>query len=310
MMKKNVFQSLPKTATNLKILTIDPWLKPYENDLLLRMNRYTEVKKALLGKCSTFKDFANGHNFFGFHQTADGWYYREWAPAAEALFLIGEFNNWNPNSHPLTKKESGIWEIYLPGKNALIHTSRVKVRVKSMGIERDRIPLYIRRIAQDTQTKDFSGQIWLPETPYSWTDEDFRTDNAQPRFIYETHIGMAQDKEAIGTYKEFETTILPRIKAQGYNTIQIMAIMEHPYYASFGYHVSNYFAASSWFGTPEDLKSLINTAHNMGVTVLMDIVQSHAVKNFAEGINEFDGTDYPSYLIMESTKSFTFCYPT
>lgn len=289
-MEKAISKVISNPGTDLKILTIDPWLTPYEKDLMLRMNRYTEVKKTLLGEGSGFKDFANGHNFFGFHQIVDGWYYREWAPAAEALFLIGDFNHWNSTSHPLTKKEGGIWEIYLPGKDALTHASRVKVRIRSMGTERDRIPLYIRRIVQDPETKDFSGQIWAPETPYKWADGDFRVDHAQARIIYETHIGMAQEKEAIGTYKEFETNILPRVKALGYNTIQIMAIMEHPYYASFGYHVSNYFAASSWFGTPEELKSLIDKAHSMGITVLMDIVQSHAVKNFAEGINEFDGT--------------------
>jgi len=287
-MKKTISNSV----TDLNILNIDPWLKPYKKDLMLRMNRYRDVKKALLGDGTSFKDFANGHNFFGFHQVADGWYYREWAPAAEALFLIGDFNHWNPSSHPLVKKEGGIWEIYLPGKNTLIHKSRVKVRVRSMGAERDRIPLYIRRIVQDTKTHDFSGQIWMPKKQYKWADQDFRVDNTQPRFIYETHIGMAQEKESIGTYKEFEVNILPRVKELGYNTIQIMAIMEHPYYASFGYHVSNYFAASSWFGTPEELKSLIDKAHNMGITVLMDIVQSHAVKNFAEGINEFDGTEH------------------
>lgn len=289
-MKKNTSQAVSNPAADLKILTIDPWLKPYQKDLMLRTNRYTEVKKTLLGEGGSFKEFANGHNFFGFHQSANGWHYREWAPAAEALFLIGDFNNWNPTSHPLTKKQGGIWEIYLPGKDALVHTSRVKVRVRSMGTERDRIPLYIRRIIQDTKTRDFSGQIWVPEVPYQWADENFCVDNTQPPFIYETHIGMAQEKEAIGTYKEFETNILPRVKGLGYNTIQIMAIMEHPYYASFGYHVSNYFAASSWFGTPEELKSLVDKAHSMGITVLMDIVQSHAVKNLAEGINEFDGT--------------------
>lgn len=291
-MKETISQTVSATEAQLKILTIDPWLKPYEKDLMLRMKRYRDVKKSLLGEDGNFRDFANGHNFFGFHQILDGWYYREWAPAAEALFLIGDFNNWNRESHPLTKKEGDYWEIYLPGKDALTHKSRVKVRVKFKDTDRDRIPLYIRRIIQDTKTHDFNGQIWAPGDQYKWTDGDFYVDNKQPLLIYETHIGMAQEKEAIGTYKEFETNILPRVKALGYNTIQIMAIMEHPYYASFGYQVSNFFAASSRFGIPEELKSLIDKAHNMGITVLMDIVQSHAVKNFEEGINEFDGTVY------------------
>lgn len=291
-MEKTNYKTHTKPKVSLKILTIDPWLKAYADDIRLRMDRYLEVKKALLGDGHSFREFANGYNYFGLHQSENGWHYREWAPAAEALFLIGDFNNWDPNAHPLYRKDGGVWEVYIPGKDTLTHQSRVKVRVRSMGQERDRIPLYIRRIVQDPHTKDFSGQIWAPEQPYQWTDQNFRVDSAQAPIIYETHIGMAQEKEKIGTYKEFENDILPRIKALGYNTIQIMAIMEHPYYASFGYHVSNYFAASAWFGTPEELKSLINKAHSMGITVLMDIVQSHAVKNIAEGINEFDGTGH------------------
>jgi 1,4-alpha-glucan branching enzyme len=278
------------TETGLKILELDPLLKPYKKDLELRLNCYTQVKKSLLGETRKFKDFANGYNFFGFHQSGDGWYYREWAPAAEALFLIGDFNNWNRESHLLTKIEGGYWEIYLPGKETLAHKARVKVRVKSKDTDRDRIPLYIKKVIQDPLTHDFSGQIWAPEEEYEWSYADFHVNNTKPPLIYETHIGMAQEKEGIGTYKEFEENILPRVKALGYNTIQIMAVMEHPYYASFGYHVSNYFAASSWFGTPEELKSLVDKAHGLGIAVLMDIVQSHAVKNLGEGINEFDGT--------------------
>lgn len=276
----------------LRILEIDPWLAPYEEDLKLRMNRYEDVKQALMDGEEKFTEFANGHHYFGFHPTPEGWYYREWAPAADGLFLTGDFNDWNRGTHPLTKKEHGVWEIFLPGRHALQHESLVKVHVLSRGVGRDRIPLYIHRVVQNKNTHDFSGQIWVPENPFRWTDQHFKVNQSQPPLIYECHIGMAQEKEHIGTYSECEENILPRVKALGYNTIQIMAIMEHPYYASFGYHVSNYFAASSWFGTPEELKSLVNKAHEMGITVLMDIVQSHAVKNLAEGINEFDGTTY------------------
>ncbi|UWG97127.1 alpha-amylase family glycosyl hydrolase [Dehalobacter sp. DCM] len=274
----------------LKILEIDPSLKPFRKDLELRINHYHEVKQVLLGNRISFRDFANGHHYFGFHQRNEGWYYREWAPAAEALFLIGDFNSWNRVSHPLSKKENGVWEIFLPYKNALLHKSLVKVHIKSKGKKLDRIPLYIRRVVQNPENNDFCGQIWEPEEPFKWTDSKFKVDKSKAPFIYESHIGMAQEKERIGTYKEFEDTILPRIKDLGYNTVQIMAILEHPYYASFGYHVSNYFAPSSRFGTPDDLKSLINKAHNMGMAVILDIIHSHAVKNVAEGINEFDGT--------------------
>ena len=274
----------------LKILEIDPWIEPYEKDLLLRMDQYEKVRRELLGVTGRFADFANGHHFFGFHREADGWVYREWAPEADGLFLIGDFNNWDRNAHPLEEREGGVWEIHIPGKDTLTHGSRVKVHVTRKGVGMDRIPLYIRKLVQDLDSHDFSGQIWLPEEEFPWTDQHFIPPE-EDIFIYETNIGMAQEREGIGTYREFEENILPRVQALGYNTIQIMAVMEHPYYASFGYHVSNYFAASSWFGTPEELKSLINKAHSMGIQVLMDLVHSHAVKNKAEGLNCFDGTE-------------------
>ncbi|MBQ5721789.1 MAG: alpha amylase C-terminal domain-containing protein, partial [Bacteroidaceae bacterium] len=108
-------------------------------------------------------------------------------------------------------------------------------------------------------------------------------------FIYECHVGMGQDAEKVGTYVEFRDNVLPRIAKSGYNCIQIMAIQEHPYYGSFGYHVSSFFAASSRCGTPEELKSLIDRAHELGITVIMDIVHSHAVKNENEGLGNFAG---------------------
>ncbi len=279
------------SAPRLQILDIDPYLQPFEQDLNLRMERYSSVKKALLGKKSSWKTFASGHQFFGFHKKKDGWFYREWAPNADALFLMGDFNEWNGESHPLTKIDNGCWEIFLPGTKALQHQQLIKVRIVADGIVRDRIPLYIRRAVQDSNNHDFCGQIWEPTKKFKWSDEEFRA-NANPLLIYEAHVGMAQDKEALGTYKEFTDIILPRVKAGGYNAIQLMAIMEHPYYASFGYQVSNFFAVSSRFGTPEELKELINTAHSMGITVLLDLVHSHAVKNINEGINEFDGSDH------------------
>lgn len=277
----------------LRILEIDPWLKPFAKDLQLRMERYETLKKVLLGSASTFSDFANGHLYFGIHRTKTGWVYREWAPAARALYLTGDFNSWNKTSHPLTRINNGCWEIHLEHdkyKKTFIHGSLVKVRVASDKGTLDRIPLYIRRVLQNETTKDFSGQLWFPEE-FRWTDLLFKPKQTEP-IIYEAHIGMAQEKAEVGSYREFADQVLPRIIKGGYNTIQLMAILEHPYYGSFGYQVSNFFAPSSRFGTPEDLKYLINKAHLAGITVLLDLVHSHAVKNIAEGLNEFDGTDY------------------
>ncbi len=153
----------------------------------------------------------------------------------------------------------------------------------------ERIPAYATRVVQDPETHIFSAEVHAPAKPFRWTDEGFRPD-VSPLLIYECHIGMAQDKEGVGTYDEFRTKVLPRIEADGYNAIQIMAIQEHPYYGSFGYHVSNFYAASSRFGTPEQLKALIDDAHSRGIAVIMDIVHSHAVKNENEGIARLDGT--------------------
>ncbi len=274
------------------ILQIDPWLERYQGDIELRMARYKATRRALMPEGGTLCDFANGYQHYGIHRTPEGWVYREWAPGAEELHLVGDFNGWDPCAHPMEKQPDGSFVLYLQGKDTLRHGQRIKVRVTAGGTVRDRIPLYIRRVVRDEATFDFSGQVWDPPQPFAWTDAGFSPKSNLPPLIYEAHVGMAQEREGLGTYREFAQTMLPRIQADGYNTVQLMAIMEHPYYGSFGYQVSNFFAASSWFGTPEDLKYLIDTAHSLGLTVLLDLVHSHAVKNTAEGINRFDGTEH------------------
>lgn len=273
-----------------KILEIDPWLKDYENDINLRMNEFDKEKNRILNNGQTLKDFANAHQYYGFHKVKNGWIYREWAPNAQSLYLIGDFNNWDRHSHPLKKINDGDWEIFIKGIRTLAHKSRIKVLVEANGKIKDRIPLYAKRVERD-ENLDFAAIIENPRKNFSWTDEKFKI-KKENLLIYEAHIGMASEEGKVATYKEFEKQMLPRIKKDGYNTIQLMAIAEHPYYGSFGYQVSNFYAPSSWYGENNDLKSLINKAHEMGLNVIMDLVHSHSVKNTAEGINEFDGTDY------------------
>ena len=280
-----------------RILEIDPYLKDFEKDISLRTNNYFTKRKELLGKTRKISNFANAHKFFGFHRTRSGWVYREWAPAADAVYLTGDFNNWNPSSHPLNRLENGVFEITLEGRNALKSGEKVQTVIWNSGNELRRIPLYATRVVQDPVTYLWCAEIEETEKKFPWTDGEFTP--ADTPLIYECHIGMAQEKYDVGSYKEFTLNILPRIKELGYNTIQIMAIMEHPYYGSFGYQVSNFFAASSKYGKSEDLKELINTAHSMGITVLLDVVHSHAVKNTNEGINEFDGSDYQFFHVGE-----------
>ena len=271
-----------------KILQIDKNLLNYRDDIDLRVNNLNRKLSQLLAPGQSLADFANGHRFFGFHQTEDGWFYREWAPAAQEMFLTGDFCGWDRYRYPMTRKENGVFELFLPGRDALQNGQRVRAIVIHDGRELERIPLYAQFVVQDQATIQWDAMIHVPEAPFVWTDADFRPEKTL--YIYECHIGMAQEEPKIGTYIEFRDKILPRIKDLGYNTVQIMAIMEHPYYASFGYQVTNLFAASSRFGTPEELKSLIDTAHKMGIAVLLDVVHSHASCNTREGINEFDGT--------------------
>ncbi len=270
-----------------KIFEYDPDLKQYDSFILRRMMNYDAKRKELVAKDGNLVDFANGHEYFGFHKTENGWYYREWAPAAEAVYLTGDMVNWNKTKLELTPLENGVFEIFLPGTDALYDGCLVKTIVKYEGQLLERIPLYTRRSVQDPDTFVFSAAI-VDEPEYQWKKEKF----LPPRelFIYECHIGMAQEKEAIGTYREFRENVLPRVKQLGYTAIQIMAIMEHPYYGSFGYQVSSFFAPSFRFGTPNELKELIDAAHDMGIAVFLDLVHSHAVKNTLDGINEFDGT--------------------
>ncbi len=277
-----------KAIAMYKIFEFNPQLRSFEKDIDLRMSLYKETRGKLLSTTDSLSEFANAHQYYGFHHVEGGWFYREWAPNAKALYLTGAFNKWNRTSHPLKNLGNGNWEIFLPGDDALKDGSKVKVVVQTHLGQADRIPLYARRVVQDKKTTSWCAEVVDDAKAFRWSDSKFVGD--EKLFIYETHIGMAQEEGKVGTYKEFADNILPRIKEAGYNTIQLMAIMEHPYYGSFGYQVSNFFAASSWFGKPNDLKRLVNKAHKMGIRVLLDLVHSHAVKNYDEGINMFDGT--------------------
>ena len=238
----------------------------------------------------TLSDFANAHLYFGLHLCDDGWVYREWAPGAEEMYFTGEFNAWNRRSHPMENLGNGCFEVRLKGKNALKNGQRYGVVVVHEGQELFRIPAYANYVVQEPGTITWNAVVHMPNAQFVWKDSNFKPQ--KNLFIYECHIGMAQEEGKVSSYNEFRKYTLPRIKNLGYNTIQIMAVMEHPYYASFGYQVTNFFAPSSRFGTPEDLKALINAAHKMGIAVLLDVVHSHAAPNSREGINEFDGTDY------------------
>jgi 1,4-alpha-glucan branching enzyme len=277
----------------------DPWLQPYTEALRARYAYYRSALAQIDDNGGLLGAISQGHKYFGFTRgllwNKPGTWYREWAPAALQLRLIGDFNNWDRFGHPLVRDQWGVWGLFLPDDqfgDKLVHGSRVKVTVvHESSATMDRIPAYIKRVVAEQNTNHYVGQYWNPPKTYQWKHPNPKPGNGGLR-IYESHVGMATEEYRVGTYNEFTEKVLPRIKDLGYNAIQLMAIQEHPYYGSFGYHVSNFYAVSSRFGTPEELKNLIDTAHGMGLVVLLDLVHSHSVKNTHEGLNMFDGTEF------------------
>lgn len=255
-----------------------------------RHNNVVEKEQELLGKKHASLDsFASGYLYFGLHKESTEWVLREWASNATALFLLGDCNEWQRDeAFAFAPMENGIWELRLP-EGALKHGDHYKLLMVWDGGEGERIPAWARYVVQDPETHLFSASVWDPKEPYVMQSPRAVLGH-EPLMIYEAHIGMATEEERVGTYREFQELVLPKIVEKGYNAVQLMAIMEHPYYGSFGYHVSSFFAPSSRFGTPDELRELIDTAHSMGLVVIMDLVHSHAVKNEVEGLARYDGT--------------------
>jgi len=270
----------------------DPYLAPYRSVIRRRLHKFGQVQADLKPAAVKLTDFAAGHEYYGLQVSDGDWVLREWAPNATAMIMIGEMTEWQASEAFELKRinANGDWEVRLPLK-ALRHGQLYRLRVHWAEGVGDRIPAYARRVVQDPQTLIFNAQVWHPAIPYQWRNVDFVTPPEAP-FIYEVHIGMSQEAEQVGSYSEFTKNILPRITAAGYNTLQLMAVQEHPYYASFGYQVSSFFAACSRFGTPEDLKALIDAAHDAGLCVIMDLIHSHGVSNETEGLSRFDGSLY------------------
>ncbi len=284
--------SLAAARSAKRLVDRDPLLAPYAESIRRRLARIDAAERRLTGGRVSLADFASGHEYFGLHRRGRRWVLREWAPNASRIFLIGDLSAWaeQPRFALNRLTPSGVWELSLPA-NALRHGDLYRLTVHWEGGRGDRIPAWARRVVQDPASLIFNAQVWKPEASYRWRRPRFRRKPAAP-LIYEAHVGMAQAEEKVGTWAEFSAKILPRIVAAGYNTLQLMAVQEHPFYGSFGYQVSSFFAASSRFGPPEDLKALVDAAHAAGIAVIMDIVHSHAVSNEVEGLSRFDGSLY------------------
>ena len=277
----------------LKLVEEDKLLKPFAGIIEKRHQQVLAMEREFTYRTTRLSDKCNSYLYYGLHRTNEGWVFREWAPNATAIYLLGEFNDWRKHpDYALTKVGDGNWEIKLP-LGALAHEMLYRLLVEWNGGSGERLPSHVRRVIQDEYTKIYSAQVWDPLNPYQMRHE--RPKRTDYPLIYEAHIGMSTEHRRVSTFTEFRLFVLPRIVDLGYNTIQLMAVQEHPYYGSFGYQVANFFAVSSRFGTPDELKALIDAAHSMGIRVIMDIVHSHAVNNEEEGLSRFDGS-YDQYF--------------
>lgn len=275
------------------LIALDPWLEPHAQAIIARREHAAAMERRILNGVDVVT-FAQGHHFFGLHKTKIGWVFREWMPNATDAYLVGAFSAWQDKpAFRLTKRKDDVWEVTVP-LSVLKHKDLFKLHVVWDGGDGYRIPAWATRVVQNPVTLGYDAQVWSPPKPYAWRHTFVRDKNQVP-YIYEAHIGMSGKTEKVTSVKEFTKNTLPRIVKAGYNTIQLMAVQEHPYYGSFGYHVSSLFAPSSRFGTPEDLKALVDTAHGAGMSVILDLVHSHAVKNEDEGLSRFDGT-YSQYF--------------
>ncbi|KAH8677509.1 family 13 glycoside hydrolase [Xylariales sp. PMI_506] len=287
---------IPNDGTG--VVQLDPWLSPFQDALKRRYSKAQEWIKKINDTEGGIDKFSRGTEIFGLNVDKDNnVIYREWAPNAIEAYLIGDFNNWNRESHPMKKNDFGVWEITVPavnGEAAIPHKSKLKISMAIPTGERiDRLPTWIKYVTQDLSVSPaYDARFWNPPVSEKYTFKNQRPKKPLSARVYEAHVGISSPEQRVTTFKEFTQSMLPRIKNLGYNVIQLMAIMEHAYYASFGYQVNNFFAASSRYGTPEDLKELVDTAHGLGIVVLLDVVHSHASKNVLDGLNEFDGTDH------------------
>ena len=270
------------------IYDTDPWLEPYKQAIDARHKRIEETNSYIKGSNRRIYDSVNNHLYYGLHKEDVCWAFREWAPNANRIYVIGDFNNWRKSpEYEMKPIGGGNWELLLP-LDEVHHGDKFKWFVEWPGGAGERLPAYAFRCVQDPETKVFCAEVWSPAKPYRWRHRK-HISHKNP-LIYEVHIGMSSEDEKVSTFEEFRLNVLPRIIKLGYNTIQIMALQEHPYYGSFGYQVSNFYALSSRFGTPDEFKKLVDEAHGHNISVIMDLVHSHAVKNEVEGLSRLDGS--------------------
>ena len=223
---------MEKTTRRLPIVERDEWLLPAERELNNRHERYMDKMNAIVQAAGSLVDYANGYRYFGWQrdEVLDGWWLREWLPGAHDVYVFGDFNNWQRTEIRMQRDRHGVWSAFFPTamyRDRLVHGSLYKLHVHGDNGWLDRIPAYATRVVQDEATKNYTAQFWAPE-PFDWRGDAFDISKNGNLLIYEAHVGMAQEKEGVGTYREFTEKILPIIKKDGYNAVQLMAIAARP----------------------------------------------------------------------------------
>lgn len=280
-----------------KVTELDPQLKSYRCELERRYCVFRDVLDDIEHReAGGLEKFSRGYESFGIHIQPDGTvHWLEWCPGARELRVYGDFNGWNREQHSFKKLSFGKWELVLPpigdGQSAIQHNSALKlIVVDSDGVQHDRLSPWAQYVMKPPNSIIFEQKIWNPPHSEIYVRKHPHPVRPDRLRIYEAHVGIASSEGKVASYTHFMNEILPRIEDLGYNAIQLMAVMEHAYYGSFGYQVTSFFASSSRFGTPEELKELIDAAHARGIVVLLDVVHSHASCNTVDGLNQFDGT--------------------
>ena len=265
-------------------------------DLYYEMEAFSEGRSTHAWRC------------FGSHPAKDqdgteGYLFRVWAPNAPRIALIGDFNGWNLDTTPMTRQEGGIWEVFVPGVKR--YDAYQYAIFDAEGGYVGKADPYAFHAA--TRPNVSSKVYDLDEDNYQWGDRDwmdYRSKNApyrRPMNIYECHLGSWRrtgDGEFL-SYRDTAGYLVPYLKEMGYTHVELLPVTEHPLDASWGYQCTGYFAATSRFGVPEDLKYLIDQLHQAGIGVIMDWVPAHFPRD-SFGLYNFDGT--PTYEYADPRK--------
>ena len=224
----------------------------------------------------------------------NGCYFAVWAPNAERVSLVGDFNGWNPSTHPLKAKGStGIWETFVPGigKGTLY---KFHIESRFNGYRADKADPFA--LFNEIPPKSASI-VW--DLEYDWQDRDWVAGRQQknrldrPMAIYEIHLGswrrVAGEGNRSLSYRELAPLLADYVEQLGYTHVELLPVMDHPFFGSWGYQITGYFAPSGNFGTPQDLMFLIDTLHQRGIGVILDWVPSHFPSD-EHGLAYFDGT--------------------